>query len=87
MNDAAFFLRAGKSVRLGSVFSLRLPGLLHMEIVRSGWSANSAESDTTAPSVRYRITRVTGEVVEVDSPAKFRIPATSRKSKSRSSKP
>jgi GTP-binding protein LepA len=26
---------------------------------------------TTAPSVRYRITRVTGEVTEVDSPAKF----------------
>jgi len=30
---------------------------------------------TTAPSVRYRITRVTGEVIEVDSPAKFPNPS------------
>src|SRR5439155_292226 len=29
----------------------------------------------TAPSVRYRITRVTGEVIEVDSPAKFPNPS------------
>src|SRR5438309_819991 len=30
---------------------------------------------TTAPSVRYRITRVTGEVIEVDSPSKFPNPS------------
>jgi GTP-binding protein LepA len=30
---------------------------------------------TTAPSVRYQITRVTGEVIEVDSPAKFPTPS------------
>ena len=29
----------------------------------------------TAPSVRYRITRVTGEVTEVDSPGKFPNPS------------
>ncbi len=30
---------------------------------------------TTAPSVRYRITRVTGEIIEVDSPSKFPNPS------------
>jgi len=42
---------------------------------------------TTAPSVRYRITRTDGTVMEVDSPRNFRLPATSENPKSRSSKP
>jgi len=55
-------------------FSLRLPRLLHMEIVQERLEREfGINLITTAPSVRYRITRVTGEVIEVDSPSKFPI--------------
>ena len=76
LNDAAFFYEPENSVALGFGFRCGFLGLLHMEIVQERLEREFGMNlITTAPSVRYRITRVTGEVIEVDSPAKFPNPS------------
>jgi GTP-binding protein LepA len=80
LNDAAFFYEPENSVALGFGFRCGFLGLLHMEIVQERLEREfGLNLITTAPSVRYRITRVTGEVIEVDSPAKFPNPSDIRK--------
>jgi GTP-binding protein LepA len=80
LNDAAFFYEPENSVALGFGFRCGFLGLLHMEIVQERLEREfGLNLITTAPSVRYRITRVTGEVMEVDSPAKFPIPSDIQK--------
>ncbi|PYT72011.1 MAG: elongation factor 4 [Acidobacteria bacterium] len=80
LNDAAFFYEPENSVALGFGFRCGFLGLLHMEIVQERLEREfGLNLITTAPSVRYRITRVTGEVTEVDSPAKFPNPSDIQK--------
>jgi GTP-binding protein LepA len=80
LNDAAFFYEPENSVALGFGFRCGFLGLLHMEIVQERLEREfGLNLITTAPSVRYRITRVTGEVLEVDSPAKFPNPSDIQK--------
>jgi GTP-binding protein LepA len=76
LNDAAFFYEPENSVALGFGFRCGFLGLLHMEIVQERLEREfGLNLITTAPSVRYRITSVGRETVEVDSPAKFPNPS------------
>ena len=80
LNDAAFFYEPENSVALGFGFRCGFLGLLHMEIVQERLEREfGLNLITTAPSVRYRITRVGGETSEVDSPSKFPSPSDIQK--------
>jgi len=80
LNDASFFYEPENSVALGFGFRCGFLGLLHMEIVQERLEREfGLNLITTAPSVRYRITRVDGSVMEVDSPAKFPNPSDIKK--------
>jgi GTP-binding protein LepA len=72
LNDASFFYEPETSAALGFGFRCGFLGLLHMEIVEERLEREfDLELLTTAPSVRYRVLRSDGEVVEVDSPARL----------------
>ncbi|MBI3951934.1 MAG: elongation factor 4 [Acidobacteria bacterium] len=72
LNDASFFYEAETSLALGFGFRCGFLGLLHMEIVRERLEREfNLELIITAPSVRYRVLTRSGEVGEVDNPAKL----------------
>ena len=80
LNDAAFFYEPENSVALGFGFRCGFLGLLHMEIVQERLEREfNIDLITTAPSVEYRITTITGEVLEVDNPTKFPPPTSIQK--------
>ncbi len=72
LNDSSFFFEPEVSAALGFGFRCGFLGLLHMEIVQERLEREfNVDLITTAPSVRYRITTVKGEVLEVDNPSKM----------------
>ncbi len=80
LNDAAFFYEPENSVALGFGFRCGFLGLLHMEIVQERLEREfNIDLITTAPSVQYRITTTSGEVMEVDNPTKFPPPTSIQK--------
>ncbi len=76
LNDSAFSFEPENSVALGFGFRCGFLGLLHLEIVQERLEREfNIDLITTAPGVRYRITRLAGDVIEVENPAKYPNPA------------
>src|SRR5207249_9966419 len=79
LNDSAFTFEPENSVALGFGFRCGLLGLLHLEIVQERLEREfNIDLITTAPGVRYRVTRTDGEVIEVENPTKFPDPSEIR---------
>ena len=69
LNDSSFTYEPETSGALGFGFRCGFLGLLHMEIVRERLEREFGLSlITTAPSVEYRVTRTSGETIEIDNP-------------------
>src|SRR5579872_359536 len=76
LNDSAFNFEPENSVALGFGFRCGFLGLLHLEIVQERLEREfEIDLITTAPGVRYKVTTLSGDVVEVDNPTKFPNPA------------
>ncbi|HUA17111.1 MAG TPA: translation elongation factor 4 [Bryobacteraceae bacterium] len=76
LNDSAFNFEPENSVALGFGFRCGFLGLLHLEIVQERLEREfEIDLITTAPGVRYKVTKLAGEVIEVDNPTKFPNPA------------
>jgi len=72
LNDSSFFYEPETSVALGFGFRCGFLGLLHMEIIQERLEREFELSlITTAPSVKYRILKTDGEIIEIDNPTKF----------------
>ncbi len=75
LNDASFVYEPETSVALGFGFRCGFLGLLHGEIIQERLEREyNLSLITTVPTVRYRVVKTGGEVLEIESPAKLPSP-------------